>query len=69
MATKTNKAENLNALGAEELNSRIAEASLRLNKLKFNHAITPIENPLAIRAERRALAQMKTALRSQQLGK
>jgi large subunit ribosomal protein L29 len=69
MAKTINKAENLNALSAEELSSRIAEASIRLNKLKFSHAITPIDNPLTIRAERRALAQLKTAVRSQQLGK
>jgi|LakMenEpi03Aug12_release.lakeMendotaPanAssembly.Ray.scaffolds.fasta_scaffold2998161_1 large subunit ribosomal protein L29 len=69
MATKSKKAENLNALSAEELKSRIADASLRLNKLKFSHAITPIDNPLTIRAERRTIAKLQTALRTQQLGK
>jgi large subunit ribosomal protein L29 len=67
MAAKSKKAENLNALSASELNSRIADAKLRLNKLKFSHAVTPIENPLVIRAERRAIAQLQTALRKQQL--
>jgi large subunit ribosomal protein L29 len=42
---------------------------LRLNKLKFSHAITPIDNPLTIRAERRTIAKLQTALRTQQLGK
>jgi len=36
--------------------------------MKFSHAITPIENPMAIRTLRKELAKLKTALRSKQLG-
>jgi large subunit ribosomal protein L29 len=65
MAAKNTKAENLTTLGADELKNRITEASLRLNKLKFSHAITPIENPLMIRMERKNIAKLQTALRTQ----
>jgi large subunit ribosomal protein L29 len=64
MAAKNKKAENLSTLGLDELNNRLSDATLRLNKLKFNHAITPIENPLMIRVERKNIARLQTAVRS-----
>ncbi|HHL51847.1 MAG TPA: 50S ribosomal protein L29 [Flammeovirgaceae bacterium] len=38
-----------------------------LQKLKFAHAISPIENPMKIRATRRLIARLYTALRQKQL--
>jgi large subunit ribosomal protein L29 len=69
MAKKAKKTEDLKALSAAELNNRIAEATIKLNKLKFSHAITPIENPLAIRIERRNIAKLQTALNAANTGK
>jgi large subunit ribosomal protein L29 len=68
MAKKTTNVENINALSAEEISSRITEATLQYNKLRYSHAVTPLENPLSIRAERKNLAKLKTAQRRQQLG-
>jgi len=34
--------------------------------LKMTHAISPLENPLQIRAARRVVAKLKTALSNQQ---
>jgi large subunit ribosomal protein L29 len=50
-----------------DLKARIQEDEMRLKKLEFAHAITPLENPMSIRAIRKDLARLKTALKSKQL--
>jgi large subunit ribosomal protein L29 len=55
------KKTNYSEMSAEELKSGIANSELHLRKLKYSHAITPIDNPLAIKIARRELARMKTA--------
>jgi large subunit ribosomal protein L29 len=55
-------------LTPEELIVRIADVQLALKKLQFSHAITPIENPLTIRATKKEIARLKTAQRRIQLG-
>ena len=47
---------------AADLKARIQEDELRLKKLKFGHAISPLENPMSIRALRKDVARLKTAL-------
>lgn len=49
-------------MSVEDLKSRIQEDELRLKKLEFAHAITPLENPMTIRSLRKELARMKTIL-------
>ncbi len=58
-----NNAE-IKALPVEELQSTISEKEKALQKLKFAHAISPIENPMQIKAARRELARLKTELTS-----
>jgi large subunit ribosomal protein L29 len=36
---------------------------LRLKKLQFTHVITPLENPMSIRALRKDIARLKTELK------
>jgi len=70
MAAKTKKASNkqdFSSMSQEELLKNIQDAELRLKRMKFSHAITPIDNPMGIRTLRRELAQMKTAQRTKQL--
>lgn len=50
----------IKGLSDQELVDKIKEAKGSLNKLNLNHAISPIENPLKIRAERRNVARMLT---------
>ena len=50
-----------------DLKARIKEDELRLKKLKFAHTISPLENPMIIRALRKDIARLKTALRSRVL--
>jgi len=50
-------------MGEADLRARIQEDEMRLKKLEFAHAITPLENPMSIRALRKDLARLKTALK------
>jgi large subunit ribosomal protein L29 len=54
--------EELKKLSADELRARINETEETLTKLKFSHAVAPIENPMLIRSTRRRIARMKTIL-------
>jgi large subunit ribosomal protein L29 len=49
------------------LKARIVEDELRIKKLKFAHAVSPLENPMTIRDVRKDLARTKTELRKKQL--
>ncbi len=55
-------------LAVEDLKAKIAEDELRLRKLSFAHSVTPVENPMTIRALRKDIARLKTILRSKELG-
>jgi large subunit ribosomal protein L29 len=41
----------------------------KLQQMKLNHAITPLENPSQIKLVRRDIARMKTELRQRELNK
>lgn len=58
-----NNAE-IKALTVDELNSTIADKEKAIQKLKFAHAISPVENPMQIKEARRELARLKTELTS-----
>jgi large subunit ribosomal protein L29 len=55
------------ALSDQDLVQKIAEETLHLKRLKFSHAISPLENPMSIRQTRREIARLKTELRRRQL--
>ena len=58
----------LKDLNESDLKARIEEDELRLKKLEFAHAISPLENPMSIRALRRDVARLKTELKNRALG-
>ena len=47
-------------LSQDQLKEQIAQERERLLRLKFAHAISPIENPLRIRASRKEIARLLT---------
>lgn len=49
-------------LSQDQLKEQIAQERERLLRLKFAHAISPIENPLRIRASRKEIAKLMTEL-------
>lgn len=59
--------KSIHGMNEQDLNARIREDELRLKKLQFAHAISPIENPMTIRNLRRDIARLKTELKKKQL--
>lgn len=49
-------------LSAEEIQTQLATEKDSLVRLKMAHAISPIENPLRLRAARKLIARLETAL-------
>ena len=68
MAKKLEFNRSLKDLNEQDLKARIQEDSLRLKKLEFAHAISPLESPINIRNLRKDIARLKTELRKRELG-
>ena len=62
MSKRIDFVKGLNEISENDLKARIQEDEMRLKKLEFAHAITPLENPMSIRALRKDLARLKTEL-------
>ena len=50
-------------MATKDLEERIAAEKDQLNKLKVQHAVSPVENPSVIKKNRRDIARMLTILR------
>jgi len=68
MAKNIDFNRSLKDLNEQDLKARIQEDSLRLKKLAFAHAISPLESPINIRNLRKDVARLKTELRKRELG-
>ncbi len=68
MSKKVDFLKSLNGLSEEDLKAKIKEDELRMKKLSFAHAISPLENPQSIRILRRDIARLKTMLKEKQIG-
>lgn len=64
MSKKFEFNKSLKDLNEQDLTARIAEDKLRLKKLEFAHAISPLENPMSIRDLRREVARLQTVLKA-----
>lgn len=60
------KNSELNTLSVEELNQRLLSEREILQKQKFAHAISPIENPMKIQETRRTIARILTLLKTKE---
>jgi large subunit ribosomal protein L29 len=56
------KQEEIAKLSLEDLRDRLKDFQEQLNKMKFNHKIAPLENPLVIRNVRKSVARISTEL-------
>jgi len=63
------KAAEIKNLSDVDLKDRLAEEVVSISKLKFNHSMSPIENPLQIRFKRRLIASLNTEIRRRELEK
>jgi large subunit ribosomal protein L29 len=68
MSKKADFLKSISSLNETDLQARIKEDEIRMKKLTFAHAISPLENPQTIRSLRRDIARLKTLLRKKQLG-
>lgn len=51
-------------LTTDEIRAKIKEERMAYVKIKMAHAVSPIENPMKIRASRRAIARLETEFRN-----
>jgi large subunit ribosomal protein L29 len=61
------KTKEIRELTDKELVERIENETSYLQKLKLNHAISPLDNPNKIMEARRNIARLKTELRQREL--
>ena len=62
------KNSEIKELSVEQLQESIATAEAKLQKLRFAHAVSPIENPAQIKDTRKGIARMNTELHTRTLG-
>ncbi len=61
------KKEEIKELSIKDLRERIVLAEKAYRELKVTHAISPIDNPAKITADRREIARLKTVLRQKEM--
>ena len=61
------KKEEIKELGTADLRERLAQMEKEYLQLKATHAVSPIDNPAKITADRRMIARVKTELRMREL--
>lgn len=66
MLKKIDYLKSIQGLNDADLKARIEEDEMRLKKLKFAHAISPVENPMSIRDLRKDVARLKSELKKRQ---
>ncbi len=63
------KNSEIRALSVAELQQKLGSEREAYDKLKFAHAISPIENPMKIREVRKLIARLETELKAKELAK
>ena len=61
------KQESIKDMSIADLNDRLEQARTQLVKLRMNHAVSPLDNPMQIRATRKDIARYLTELRRREL--
>ena len=61
------KKEEIKELPTADLQERLAQMEKDYRQLRINHAVTPLDNPAKITADRKMIARVKTELRARQL--
>ena len=60
------KANEINNMTADGLNSKLAELKQELFNLRFQHAVNQLENPMRLKAVKKDIARVKTVIRKQE---
>ena len=61
------KISEIKDLTTEEIREKVNAERAALTKLRLNHAVSPLENPMQIRATRKNIARLLTELRKREL--
>ncbi len=54
--------EDIKQMNNKELHATLREERKQLQKMKFNHAVSPIENPTKITVSRKTVARLLTEI-------
>lgn len=63
----SNKSVELRNASDADLQDQLTETTASLEKMKFDHTVNGIENPLQLRVIRRDIARIKTEIRRREL--
>jgi large subunit ribosomal protein L29 len=61
------KTSEIKELTSKEILERLQTEQETLVRLRLNHSVSPLDNPMKIRESRRNIARMKTILRSREV--
>jgi large subunit ribosomal protein L29 len=61
------KTREIKELNTKEVQERMAAQEEQLSRLKMNHAISPLDNPMQIKVVRRTVARLATELRQREI--
>jgi len=61
------KNSEIKGLSLDELKNKLGAEQEIFDKLKFAHAITPIENPMRLKETRKLIARLNTEIRAKQI--
>ena len=65
MATKRNT--ELKNMETADIQNKVSELTEELGKMKFDHAVKGLANPLVIRSQRKEIARLKTEERQREI--
>lgn len=63
----TDKFQKLQEMSDADLKTELAETSAQYQRLKFDHAIKGLENPIGLREVRRDIARLRTEMRRREV--
>jgi len=61
------KISEIKELTTKEIAERIDTESDKLTRIRLNHAVSPLDNPMVIKETRKNIARLNTELRNRQL--
>lgn len=61
------KTREVKELTTKEIQERLEADKDTLNRMKLNHSISPLDNPMQIKVARRSIAKLNTELRQREI--
>ncbi len=61
------KSSEIKELTTQEIRERLSAEKENLVRMKLNHSISPLENPMQLRSARKTIARLATELRQREI--